>query len=110
MSESKYKHLLDQFLNKQISVDDFIENYFNQWKNDRDGDVAITNDLRLQRLINRRFASGDRYSENPEGSIEISKNELKKLSAIHNESGFCKPDFFVPIQERPLQQFQKPIA
>ena len=67
-----------------MNVEDFIDSFFSQWRHDRDNGIA--NAPRFQRLIDRIFTSCDCYSENPQGSFEISeqglKNEVQLLAHI----------------------------
>ncbi len=75
MTGNIYKLLIEKYLNKGSSVEEFIESYFRQWRHDRDN--QITHDLKFQRLIDRVFTSCDCYSDNPQGPCEISEKELR---------------------------------
>ena len=74
MSESAYKSIIDDYLTDQLTVDEFINLFMNQWKYDRENDSL---DPKFGRLIDRLFTSCDCYDENPEGEFEISEKELK---------------------------------
>jgi hypothetical protein len=76
MTEHKYKLLIDNYLEKRSSVEEFIATFFNQWRHDRDTEVVY--DPKFQRLIDRIFTSCDCYSDNPQRQIEISEMELKR--------------------------------
>jgi hypothetical protein len=78
MAESTYKHILDQFLTQQVDVNTFIDQYFAQWKSDRDTGKAVSYDPKFQRMIGRIFTSCDCYDEKPEMPQEISEEQLRQ--------------------------------
>jgi hypothetical protein len=78
MSESMYKHIIDQYLTRKFYVDIFIDKYFAQWKSDRDSGKAVSYEPRFQRLIDRLFTSCDCYREDPGKPYEISEEELRQ--------------------------------
>jgi hypothetical protein len=75
MTEDKYKKIFDDYLTDKSDVDDFIDRFMNQWREDRD--KKEDNDSRFQRLIDRVFISCDCYSATPEGQFEIVEKQLK---------------------------------
>jgi N12 class adenine-specific DNA methylase len=75
MPENTYKLIIDKYLGNNSNVDQFIEGFMEQYKNDRDNNIV--NDERFQRLIDRIFASCDCYCEKPEQAIEITEKQLK---------------------------------
>lgn len=75
MSEYNYKQLIDNYLQGNSRPDEFIDAFSNKWRTDRDKKVQY--DPKFQRIIDRIFTSCDCYSDDPQGSIEISEQELK---------------------------------
>jgi hypothetical protein len=76
MTEGNYRTIIDSYLNGDTSVDEFIDAYMNQWKEDRDSQVD--NDPRFRRLSDRIFTSCDCYYAEPEGDFEISEAQLRE--------------------------------
>lgn len=74
MPETTYKVLIDSYLSHRLTVDEFINSFMKQWKNDREYDSF---DPRFRRLIDRLFTSCDCYCENPETPFQLSEIELK---------------------------------
>ena len=77
MSELKYKTILGKYSNDEISVEEFIDDYFALWKADRDSGKMQEYDIKFRRLINRIFTSCDCYDPQPSNSYEITEKELK---------------------------------
>lgn len=75
MTENTYKVIIDKYLQGNLNVDQFIEEFMEQWRKDRDSNTV--NDERFQRLIDRVFTSCDCYSEEPKREIEITEKQLK---------------------------------
>lgn len=75
MTESAYKFIIDQYLQGNLNVDQFIEEFMEKWKHDRD--INTIYDQRFQRLIDRLFTSCDCYSPDPERKYELSEQQLK---------------------------------
>lgn len=75
MTEDKYKKIFDDYLTNKSGVEDFVNRFMNQWREDSDKKEA--NDSRFQRLIDRVFTSCDCYSAIPEGEFEIGEKQLK---------------------------------
>jgi hypothetical protein len=78
MAESTYKHILEQFLTQQVDVNTFIDQYFTQWKSDRDNGKAVSYDPKFQRIIDRIFTSCDCYDEEPQMPHKISEEQLRQ--------------------------------
>lgn len=74
MSESAYRSIIGGYLNHGLTVDEFVNSYIIQWKQDREYDSF---DPRFRRLIDRLFTSCDCYHKDSEGAFEISETELK---------------------------------
>ena len=74
-SEHYYKLIMDQYLEDQIVVDEFIKLFIAHWR--RAHDASNNYDERFNRLISRLFTSCDCYSKEPEGPFEILEMELK---------------------------------
>lgn len=81
MSESAYRSVIDSYLNHRLTVDEFIDSFMTQWKNDREYNSF---DPRFRRLIDRLFTSCDCYHEDPKGEFEISEIELKNEVELLN--------------------------
>jgi len=76
MSEIAYKNIIDDYLENKSNVNEFINSFISQWRDDRDKKTYL--DDKFQRLVDRLFTTCDCYSENPENSIEITEAELRK--------------------------------
>jgi hypothetical protein len=74
MSESAYRLIIEDYLNHQLTVNEFIDSFMKQWKQDRENESF---DPRFRQLIDRLFTSCDCYDEEPEEEFEISETELK---------------------------------
>lgn len=75
MSENKYNIIIDNYILGKWDVNQFIDAFMRQWRDDRDNHTL--NDPKFQRLIDRIFTSCDCYSDKPEGEIEINEKQLK---------------------------------
>ena len=76
MGESKYKIVIDKFLEKKTTVTQFIESFIVEWKTDRDNNINYSD--RFQRLIDRLFTSCDSYHESPDNDFEITEKQLRQ--------------------------------
>ncbi|NML65039.1 hypothetical protein HHL22_07455 [Hymenobacter sp. RP-2-7] len=79
MSEQAYQHVVTRFLKYQSGVDEFINEFMQLWKTDRN---LATLDPRFRRLIDRLFTSCDCYRPEPLEAHEISEEELRSEVAL----------------------------
>lgn len=84
MMQADYKRIIDYYLSREASVDEFIAAFMEQWRFDRDNPREQAEGLeqisaqRFGRLMNRLFTSCDCYDEAPEGTFEISEEQLRQ--------------------------------
>ena len=82
--ESIYRELVSQFLQRTISVDDFISKYFAQWKTDRDvqwsrmkaGQRVTPDESALSATLDRIFTACDAFDSSPKNRYENDEEQL----------------------------------
>jgi hypothetical protein len=89
--ESIYRELVSHFLQKTISVDDFIRQYFAQWKADRDaqwsrvkaGQSLTPEEFALAAMLDPIFTACDAFAPSPQNEYEIDEEQLTEEIRIH---------------------------
>lgn len=89
--ESIYRELVSRFLQKTISVGDFIPQYFAQWKADRDaqwgrvkaGQSITPEEWALSATLNPIFTACDSFVPSPQTEYEIDEEQLTEEIRIH---------------------------
>ena len=76
MKENKYKIIFDNYVSGQYSSEEFIDQFSEEWRQDRDDNSSILYDEKFQRLIGRVFTSCDCFHQTIE-QIRFSEKQLK---------------------------------
>jgi len=80
-----YLQIVQNFLQGQLPVDDFIRDYMRQWREDRDAEwkalggapALETSTSKFNEATDRAFTACDCYSPNPINQFDISKAQLR---------------------------------
>ncbi|WP_129648080.1 colicin immunity domain-containing protein [Peristeroidobacter agariperforans] len=89
--ESIYRGLASQFLQKAISADDFVTQYFARWKTDRDvqwnrlqaGQRVTPEELALSAILDPIFTACDAFESRPQTEFEIDEEQLTQEVRTH---------------------------
>ena len=80
LADNPYRKLFDDFIQETLSVERFVSDFMQQWRQDRDSGTLY--DALFQRIIDRIFTSCDAYDSTPERPWEIDAEELKHEVAL----------------------------
>lgn len=71
------KNYIDKFLAKEITVDEFSDNYMSMWRQERNNSLLGKDDANLNELLSSAFCVADMY--NPDGAREQYEFDEDKL-------------------------------
>ncbi|MDY0969998.1 colicin immunity domain-containing protein [Siccibacter turicensis] len=71
------KNYIDKFLAKEITVDEFSDNYMSMWRQERNNSLLLEDEGNLSELLSSAFCAADMY--NPDGDREEYEFDEDKL-------------------------------
>jgi len=72
------KEYIDSFLEKEISANEFADNYMSQWKQERDQHTLAKDEDNLSELLSSTFCAADMYnSDEDREEYEFNEDELR---------------------------------
>jgi len=84
-NELLYRDLMQKFIQRLLSVAEFEQRFFEQWRADRDeqwkldkrGTVLSPDELELGQVLDQTFTALDCYTPNPTNTFDISETQLR---------------------------------